>query len=171
MERVVSTVDEIAAANGLYRQDCRNVGWLHDLAKEEPVSAFQDLLDQGEIRLDPETLEQPNLWHGFHAAYWGSTRFGISDADLLEAIRYHPTGSPEFSPTGLALIVADYCEPGRPLENTAGICEQAKTDLFGAALRVAREKVKFVLEKGKEPHSRSLAFVDWLEKQTAEVRN
>ena len=163
VERVVATIDEIARYNDLSVTDCRVIGWLHDCAKDEPRTAFLDLLRRGLLSIDAETYEQPSLWHGFHAAYIGQRAFGIESPALLDAVRYHPTGSPNLSPEGLALFVADYSEPGRPMTWTPEIREQAKRDLSGAALRVCREKIRFVESKGRKPHSRSLAFLECLE--------
>jgi predicted HD superfamily hydrolase involved in NAD metabolism len=163
VERVVAAVDDIARANSLPVEDCRIAGWLHDCAKEEPRSAVLHLVGEGKLDLDEETMGQPKLWHGYHAAQIGHDLFGITSGEILDAARYHPTGSPGLSPLGLALFVADYTEPGRALDGTALIREQANTDLPGAAMRVSREKIRYVLSKGRQPHSRSVAFLQWLE--------
>jgi predicted HD superfamily hydrolase involved in NAD metabolism len=161
--RVVETLDSFAEAHRLDRQECRAIGWLHDAAKEEPGQDFLDLVHSGRIEIDRETLDQPNLWHGFHAAYLGREKFGIDKQALLDAVRYHPTGSVGLEPEGLALFVADYSEPGRPMEWTEEIRDQAKENLPRAAHRVVCEKIDFIRKKGRTPHSRSLAFQVWLE--------
>jgi predicted HD superfamily hydrolase involved in NAD metabolism len=162
VERVVATIAVIAQQNDLSVKDCCLIGWLHDCAKEEPPTRFQELLRRRLVSIDQETLEQPGLWHGYHAAYIGDRAFGIHSKDLLDAVRYHPTGLPNLSPEGLALFVADYAEPGRPMKWTAEIRKQARTDLLAAALRVCREKVDYVVAKGRKPHSRSLDFLEYL---------
>jgi predicted HD superfamily hydrolase involved in NAD metabolism len=163
VERVVAAIESLAGDHGLPASDCRLVGWLHDCAKEDPKSAFLDLVASGKVELDPETMALPNLWHGYHAAWIGKEEFGIESTDLLDAVRYHPTGSPELSSVGLALFVADYCEPGRPMPWTREILAQARTDLLAAATRVCREKIRYLHTKGRPPHTRSVAFLDWLE--------
>lgn len=163
VERVVATLEEICPPAEVSLPDCRLAGWLHDCAKEESKEMFLDLLAHGSIDLDEETRNQPNLWHGFHAAFIGNQVFGIESEDILDAVRFHPTGAPNLSPVGMALFVADYSEPGRPMSWTREIREQAKADLFGAALRVCREKIRYLLGRGREPHSRSFAFAEWLE--------
>ncbi len=170
-ERVVAVIEEIARYNDLSLEDCRVIGWLHDCAKEENKSVFLGLLRRGLLSLDTETYEQPSLWHGFHAAYIGQRAFGIESPSLLDAVRYHTTGTPGLSREGLALFVADYSEPGRPMTWAPEIREQAKTDLSGAALRVCREKIRFVLAKGRKPHSRGIAFLESLEAECCAVKN
>lgn len=162
VRRVVETLESIASPQGLDLSAARTTAWLHDSAKEEDKAAFRDLVDRGEIEIDEETLECPKLWHGYHAAYWGKARFGIDDEDLLAAVRHHPTGAPGLSEYGQALFVADYCEPGRGLTGTGEIVEIAKSDLNAAALRVVEAKIRYISEKGKTPHSRSIAYRDWL---------
>ncbi len=163
VERVIATLEEIAPATEASLPECRVAGWLHDCAKEESREMFLDLLAHGAIELDEETRDQPNLWHAYHAAFIGTHVFGIDSEDILQAVRYHPTGAPNLSAVGMTLFVADYAEPGRPMSWTREIREQAKEDLLGAALRVCREKIRYVTGKGREPHSRSLAFAEWLE--------
>ena len=166
VEGVVRTIDELAGSAKLSRPACRSIAWLHDCAKEEPRETFLELVRSKEIALDAETMEAPQLWHGFHAAYWGRTRFGIEREELLEAVKFHPTGAPQLSLEGVALFVADYVEPGRPIEGAREIRELARDDLLKAALRVAEEKIAYVEKKGRKPHSRSLAFRDWLAAQS-----
>jgi predicted HD superfamily hydrolase involved in NAD metabolism len=162
--RVVEAIDDIAGANGIPSLDCRIAGWLHDSAKEEKRETFLGLVESGKIELDEETFQIPSLWHGFHAAYLGSSEFGIESEEILDAVRYHPTGAPGLGKIGLALFVADYSEPGRGIEGAGQIREQAKSDLLDAALRVVEEKIGYIENtKGKKPHSRSLAFRDWLQ--------
>ncbi|MCB9769494.1 MAG: bis(5'-nucleosyl)-tetraphosphatase (symmetrical) YqeK [Candidatus Omnitrophica bacterium] len=163
VRRVVETIETVATARDLDVIQARTAAWLHDAAKEEKKGSFKDLVERGEIEIDEETFETPKLWHGFHAAYWGRTKFAIDNEDLLEAVRYHPTGAPGMSDYGQALFIADYCEPGREIPGTAEIVETAKSDLNAAALRVVEEKIRYVREnKGKEPHSRSIAYRKWL---------
>lgn len=171
VERVVAVVDELARYNDLPLEDCHLIAWLHDCAKEEGKSSFLNLLRRRLIILDPETYDQPSLWHGFHAAHIAQRAFGIESPALLDAIRYHTTGTPGLSREGLALFVADYSEPGRPMTWAPEIREQAKTDLAGAALRVCREKIRFVQAKGRKPHSRGVAFMDSLEAECCGVKN
>jgi len=169
VERVVETIDRIALAHGLSCEDCRTVGWLHDSAKQRPKEEFPRLVDEGRIEIDEETLRVPKLWHGYHAAYIGQSEFGIDRHELLDAVRFHPTGAPGLGGVGLALFVADYAEPGRPMEHTEEIRQEATRSLVPAALRVVNEKLAYLSRKGRIPHSRSLAFRDWLESRP-EVR-
>lgn len=159
VERVVATIEEIAIAQGLSVPNCRLVAWLHDCAKEEPKAVFLSLVHRGLIYVDRETMEQPSLWHGFHAAHIGRRVFGIENQALLDAVSYHPTGAPGLSAEGLALFVADYAEPGRPMSWAGEIREQASRDLVAAVKRVCQEKIYYVLKKGKKLHSRSIDFL------------
>jgi 2-amino-4-hydroxy-6-hydroxymethyldihydropteridine diphosphokinase len=43
-------------------------------------------------------------------------RAGARDAEVLDAIRYHTLGNARLGMLGLALIAADYLEPGRPTQ-------------------------------------------------------
>ncbi len=162
VKRVVDTVHSIAKAQGLDLEAARISAWLHDSAKEESKADFKQLVESGKIQIDEETLQTPKLWHGYHAAYWGQERFGIDNIGLLDAVRFHPTGDTGLNDYGHALFVADYCEPGRGLPHTEEIVEIAKKDLVTAALSVIERKIEYIQGKGKNPHSRSVAYRNWL---------
>lgn len=162
VERVAQTLDAIAESNRLDRHACRVAGWLHDCAKEAARATVLNLIVEGTLEMDEETRESPNLWHGYHAAWIGETEFGIKDEAVLEAVKYHPTGTADWSEVGLALFVADYAEPGRPMDWTQEIRDQAQSNLIGAAIRVCKEKIRYLKDRGKQPHSRSEAFLEWM---------
>jgi HD superfamily phosphohydrolase YqeK len=48
------------------------------------------------------------------------------------------------------------------MNGTGEIRNGAKKNLHAAALRVVDEKLAYIKGKGRTPHSRSLAFRDWL---------
>jgi predicted HD superfamily hydrolase involved in NAD metabolism len=163
--RVVGTVQTIAKRHNLDMDECSLAAWLHDAAKEEPRAAFEGLLRNRQILLDAETISQPKLWHAFHAGYLGRVIFGIESDEVYDAVCYHPTGAPGLGKVGLALFVADYSEPGRSMRDTGDILSMAEKNLYEASFRVAEEKIRYLVGKGREVHSRAMAFHSWVLKQ------
>lgn len=58
-------------------------------------------------------IPQAELTHGDLGAIYVRKNFGITDPDILNAIRYHTLGRPKMSTLEKIIFVADYCEPGR----------------------------------------------------------
>ena len=107
IERVTSLLRAWGAAMRLEAEEARawiDAGAWHDSLRDSPDDELR------EITGDNETPAE--LLHGPAAA----TRLeqdGEKRRDVLDAIRYHTVGSPDWRRTGRALYMADYLEPGR----------------------------------------------------------
>ncbi|WP_434309002.1 bis(5'-nucleosyl)-tetraphosphatase (symmetrical) YqeK [Hominifimenecus sp. rT4P-3] len=53
------------------------------------------------------------LGHAAAGAWLAETEYGITDSEILSAIRFHTTGKPAMSLLEKIIFVADYIEPGR----------------------------------------------------------
>jgi 2-amino-4-hydroxy-6-hydroxymethyldihydropteridine diphosphokinase len=107
IERVTSLLRAWSAAMRLDADEANawiDAGAWHDALRDAPEDELR------KITGDNETPEA--LLHGPAAA----TRLeqeGEKRRNLLNAIRYHTIGSPDWDRTGRALYMADYLEPGR----------------------------------------------------------
>ncbi|HET6361558.1 MAG TPA: hypothetical protein VFH11_05820 [Gemmatimonadota bacterium] len=88
--------------------------WLHDAWRsatvEESVAAIRSA---GEEPDSWALRYAPVLLHAQAAAAWAPSATGEADAEVLVAVRHHPTGHPDWGAVGRALYVADFCEPKR----------------------------------------------------------
>jgi 2-amino-4-hydroxy-6-hydroxymethyldihydropteridine diphosphokinase len=107
IERVTALLRAWGAAMRLDPAEAR--GWIDAGAWHDSLrDADEDELR--EITGDKETL--PELLHGPAAAV-RLEKDGETRRDVLDAIRYHTVGYPDWGRTGRALYMADYLEPGR----------------------------------------------------------
>lgn len=107
IERVTSLLRAWAAAMRLSPEEANawaDAGAWHDSLRDAP----EELLRR--ITRDHDSPE--GLLHGPAAALQLATD-GEKRQDVLDAIRYHTVGSPDWDRTGRALYMADYLEPGR----------------------------------------------------------
>lgn len=108
--RVAALMDRWADALGLPERDrarWRTAGMLHDALRDARASELRDLITDEAFRALPDSF-----LHGPAAADM-MARDGYDDAEVLDAIRYHTLGHPSLGRLGLALISADFLEPGR----------------------------------------------------------
>lgn len=64
----------------------------HDYAKERPDEEFKMVIVRDGF--DPELLNYNNaIWHGLVGASFVERELGITDAEILHAIRVHTTGA------------------------------------------------------------------------------
>jgi 2-amino-4-hydroxy-6-hydroxymethyldihydropteridine diphosphokinase len=107
IERVVALLDRWASAMRLPPDEAsrwRAAGTLHDALRDAPEEMLRALTGEGTVAAE--------LLHG-PAAATRAEQDGERRQDVLEAIRYHTIGFPNWERTGRALYLADFLEPGR----------------------------------------------------------
>lgn len=145
---VRQTAVNLAYLHGLPMQKAGVAGILHDCAKNMELSRLQAIARQARITRDPLTLKSNALLHGPVGAQIARMRYHISDAHILNAIRYHTTGRAGMDGLELVVFVADAIEPNRKYPGLELISEQAEQDLRLAALTSLSGTQQFVKTKG-----------------------
>jgi len=150
--RVAVLADMIAVANGFdagERQATGLAAVLHDAAR--------DLSTEEMLCLAPPECEverqHPLSLHG-RAGRALAARWGVVDERVLEAISGHVFGVPRDNRVGMAVYIADVCEPGRGVNHD--IRELAMTNLLRAYQRAVDAKVRYLRSRGKEVHPTTL---------------
>ncbi len=148
--RVAALAREIALNNGLDPERAYLAGLLHDAARDLPQEEL--------LRLAPPEDEveaaHPLALHG-RAARVLAEGWGVRDAEVLEAVEGHVFGVDPESGIGMALYVADVCEPGRGVNGE--IRELALAGRLPEAYRQAvARKVAYLRAKGVPIHPRTL---------------
>ncbi len=116
--RVEETAVELAQANGVNLEQASIAGLTHDYAKERPDQDFQALLATGDY--DPALATAGNeIWHGILGATLIQQELGVTDEEILTAIRQHTVGGVTMTPLSQVLYQADYIEPGRDFPGVA----------------------------------------------------
>ncbi|MDR0922008.1 MAG: bis(5'-nucleosyl)-tetraphosphatase (symmetrical) YqeK [Lactobacillales bacterium] len=109
---VEETAIALAARNGVSLEKASIAALVHDYAKERPNDEMELIIKTHGF--DPELLEYGNnIWHGIVGAYLVEKELGITDEEILQAVRGHTTGAKEMSALDKVIYVADYIEPGR----------------------------------------------------------
>ncbi len=123
LERRLHTVStcllalELAAVHNVPALEAGTAALFHDLAKELPLAEQKSYSD---LYLGFEE-ENPELLHGPAAAFLAREHFGISSADVLNAIQYHTSGRPGMSTLEKIIFLADKIEYGRPFKDLDSI--------------------------------------------------
>lgn len=121
---------------------------LHDVAKYWKVERMEKVIrDQA---LPSELLDyDKELWHAPVGAWVAEHEYGISDAGVLDAIRYHTSGRRGMTKLEKIVCLADYIEPGRDFPGVSNIRELSGQFLNQALLAGFNSTISFLLEKGK----------------------
>jgi predicted HD superfamily hydrolase involved in NAD metabolism len=113
VERVVAAADALAERFGVPPEGVRLAAAAHDLDREISPGEARRLVKEWGIDVPPGGDDGPEFLHGPIAAERLRRQFGVTDREILHAVRHHTLGDPGFGRIGLILFVADFCEPGR----------------------------------------------------------
>jgi len=111
IDRVVELAGDLAARHGLDVELARLMAQGHDLLRAVRGPELLHRAEQRGMAIDPVERDEPVLLHGPLGAIELRERFGVEDERVLDAIRWHTTGHPDYPPEAWAMFVADKVEP------------------------------------------------------------
>lgn len=120
----------------------------HDYAKFRPKEEMkQIIIDQ---HMPNELLDfNSELWHAPVGAYLVQKEAGISDPEVLDAIKYHTSGRIGMTLLDKIIYLADYIEPGRHFPGVDEVREIAKFSLNKALIKSIQNTILFLMKKGQ----------------------
>ncbi len=102
-------------------------GLLHDCAKGLKNKKKLKLAEEYGISINEAERDNPDLLHAKLGAIIAKDEYGITDEEILSAIRYHTTGKPDMTTLEKIVYIADFIEIYRkPLT----ILEKARNEAF-----------------------------------------
>ncbi|MET3543577.1 putative HD superfamily hydrolase involved in NAD metabolism [Paenibacillus favisporus] len=101
---------------------------LHDVAKYWPVKQLEAIIKENDLSKDLLFYDKP-LWHAEVGAFVAERDYGITDPEILDAIRYHTSGRIGMTLLDKVVCLADYIEPGRDFPGVNNIRELANHSL------------------------------------------
>ena len=167
-------VAEVAAKKaGQLRMDERQAmkaALLHDCGKNLEMG---DALLQG-FALPTQFGEVPaQVVHQFTGAYLAQTQFGVTDDDILNAVRYHTSGRPNMSALEKLIFLADMVEEERSydvVENIRSAFWSAQGDkdtaLDGCLLLALEQTAVFLRRIGQTVYPLTLDALQYYKQQT-----
>lgn len=111
---VAYTASSLAMRYGEDIHKAETAGLLHDCAKCLDLKKMQKVCDKAGEPITDLERNSTSLLHSKAGSVLAAKEYGVTDPDILNAIRYHTTGRPG----GMSLLekiifIADYIEPGR----------------------------------------------------------
>ena len=126
-------------------EKARIAGLLHDCAKGIPTREKLEKAKKYGLPVNRFEEKNPDILHGKLGAYYARCKYGIEDADILNAITYHTTGRPGMSELEKIIFIADYIEPNRrPLPNIDVIRRTAFSDIDECLLMILRGTLDYL---------------------------
>lgn len=137
-------------------------GLLHDCARFLEPEEMLRLCEKLDIISDDVRKENPKLLHDVLGVFFAEKEFGVSDPEILSAIRSHTTGSENMTRLQKIVFLADFIEPGRKFKGVEELRDLAFEDLDKAVLKALDHTIRFVLKKGQLLHMDTVNARNWL---------
>lgn len=109
-------------------------GLLHDCMKETSAKEQLQLLEQFGIIVGSVELCSHKLLHAMTGALVAETEFGVTDPDVVQAIRYHTTGKAGMSLLEKIIYIADFISADRTFNGVEALRACAYRDLDAALI-------------------------------------
>jgi predicted HD superfamily hydrolase involved in NAD metabolism len=160
VERAVAQAERLAAGfTGLDRERVELAAWGHDIAR---ALSPQELLAGARrfgLEVSPVEEEAPILLHGPVGSEILRRDYGIEDAEVLAAARFHSTGRAGMSLLEKVIFVADKVDPSkvRAKPALARVRALADHDLDAAILEYLGQMLQTARRQGWPVHPDALA--------------
>ncbi len=132
-----NVADEAVTLAKLYGCDPQKAyvaGILHDITKELPREEQLQIIRDGGIILDDVQKNAPKLWHSISGSVYVRLKLGITDEDIINAVRYHTTGRAGMSLPEKIIYIADYTSAERSYDGADVMREKSRKSLEEAML-------------------------------------
>ena len=146
------TAASLAMVYGVDIYKAQVAGLLHDCAKYlSDEEMFQECENHRIDVTEGEKIATQTL-HAPVGAYLAQSIYGITDLDIINAIRYHTIGRPNMSMLEKIIYIADYIEPSRPADiipNLDKIRKLAFTNIDKAVVESIENTIFYVQSKNQ----------------------
>jgi predicted HD superfamily hydrolase involved in NAD metabolism len=161
---VTDTAVILAGRFGADTKKAEMAAIFHDYAKFRPKEEMKQIIVRE--KMPAELLDyNAELWHAPVGAYLAEKEAGITDPEILDAIRYHTSGRPGMTLLDKVIYVADYIEPGRHFPGVEEVRRLAETDLNEALIQAMKNTMIFLMKKNQPVFPETFATYNWLVSQ------
>lgn len=152
-EHTLGTADcaeELAQKFGLDEKKAYLAGLLHDCAKCYDKEKLRKIIVENGIDTDEAEFNNPKTLHAPVSAFVAKNEFGVTDNEILSAIRWHTLGKLEMTDFEKIIFIADKIEPRtRDREYSDKIRKflNEKNGLNKALLACYKETIKSLVDR------------------------
>ncbi|PLR85872.1 phosphohydrolase [Bacillus canaveralius] len=152
---VMETAIQLARQYGADVKKAELAAIFHDYAKFRPKDEMKHIIIAEKMPADLLAYSS-ELWHAPVGAFLVAKEAGITDPEILDAIRYHTSGRAGMTPLEKIIYIADYIEPGRQFPGVDEVRELAETDLEQALVRSVQNSLVFLIKQNQPVYPQTL---------------
>lgn len=160
---VAETAVVLAKLYGADEEKAYFASLVHDIMKNATKDEQLQIMEKGDIILSRTEKNNPKLWHAMAGEAYLRIESGITDSEILSAVRYHTTGKAGMSLLDKIVYIADYISAERNYPDVDVMRELALTKgLDEAALYALKYSFKSLSELEKLIHPDSVDYYNEL---------
>ncbi len=152
--RVSEIASDLGPRHGCAKDISELTAWVHDVCRHERGEKLISLAHDFGIPVTPLDERAPVLLHGPVGAELLRREWGITDADILNAVWWHTTGRKCMSVLERVLFMSDKLDPTKDkgYSQNERVRTMVQTDLNGALLEWMSAQVGYQLSHGETIH-------------------
>ena len=145
---MAETALKLAGMYGADREKAYVAGLLHDVCKEMPAEKQLEYVMRSPLDVSEYEKKTPALFHAVAGSVFIREEFGITDPEIVKAIRYHTVACGNMDKLSQVIYIADLISEDRDYKDVKRMRKVAEQSLEKAML----EALKFSLADsvGKE---------------------
>jgi nicotinate-nucleotide adenylyltransferase len=160
---VARLAKELAEIHGVDSRKAYLAGLLHDIMKQTDEANIKRLYRRGQTEQPPRKRPLPVL-HGFARAQYVKKEMGITDSDLLWALRSHTCGRRGMSDLEKVVYLADMLSYEREYPEKDKLLNFAKKNLNTAMEAALSDSIDWVRQKGGTLDRDSVSALEYFKK-------
>ena len=149
---VADSAKELAIIYGADAEKAYTAGLVHDACKDMPAGLQLSYLLENKVPLTELELNTPKLYHSICGMAYVEKEFGITDEDILNAVRYHTTGREGMSLLEKIIFIADFISVERDYNGVDVMRQKAVRSLEEAIVEGLSFTIKDLIDAGRVVH-------------------
>ncbi len=154
---VARQAEYLAKKYGSDPDKARVAGLLHDILKDTDSDSQLQILKDFDILLDAVEQQAPKLWHARAGAVFLEHILGITDREILDAVRYHTTGRAGMTLPEIVLYLADFTSADRDYPDVDVMRKLTQEDMDAAMRYALAYTIEDLESQGRPVHPDTLA--------------
>lgn len=127
---VAKSAVELARRYGADENKAYTAGLLHDIMKDKKPDELLDYIEnKNGVKLSEVERSNHKLFHAIAGALYVEKELGVTDSEIIDAIRYHTTGRKNMSLLEKVIYIADFISDDRSYDGVERMREKAKISL------------------------------------------
>lgn len=165
---VAESAVQLAKRFGADEEKARVAGILHDVMKEETKEHQLAVIEKAGMKMTELEKKNKKVYHQMSGAAYVKEELGITDDEIINAIRYHTTGRRSMSLLEKIIYLADFISADRDYEDVDVMRRKVEEGMEEGMLYAFRYTIVDLVNQCKEIHPDTLDAYNWVIEETEE---